>query len=290
MEKDIEKYIDLHLKMSEMTNDIAKIINGEITIKKFIRKYKITYQWLYTNEYDYQNILSHMGLSKVDLETFLSESMSPYDYFVRDCLVLKKLRRFIYFDTYQKEEKIDQLLRLELTEEDYQLISDKYGFQSEKPMTYAELGKKYSVHYSTIISKIHRILRNLRKPIIIEYMKNCSVPSNVSIPDYPTYAETLKQMNEKINELTNQTRELEEQLNIAKKQGHELNNSIPLSTPIKNLEFSVREINQLQHSGYTTIGSLYNITESKLRNIRNLGQKSVSHIIEVLKKYNIDIS
>lgn len=290
MEKDIEKYKDLHLKMSETTNDIFKIINGEMTITKFIRKYKITYQWLYTDDYHYQKFLSQIGLSKGDLEMFLKESMSPYDYFIKDCLLLKKLKRFIYFDTYQKEEKIDQLLRSELTEEDYQLVSDKYGFQSEIPMTYSELGKKHNVHASTIIAKIHRILRNIRKPIIIEYMKNCSVPSNVSIPDYSTYEETLKQMNDKIKNLTDQTKELEEQLNIARKQGYELNISIPLSTPIANLELSSREIRQLQRNGYTTIGSLYNITESKLLNIRNLGKKSVDHIIEVLKKYNIPIN
>ncbi len=60
-----------------------------------------------------------------------------------------------------------------------------------------------------------------------------------------------------------------------------------LSLTISSLDLSVRSYNSLKRSGYNKVADLSNLTLSELENIKNLGKKSVTEIIEKLEAHGI---
>ncbi|CAM9145276.1 DNA-directed RNA polymerase subunit alpha [Mycoplasma todarodis] len=64
-------------------------------------------------------------------------------------------------------------------------------------------------------------------------------------------------------------------------------NSKSLSLSISSLDLSVRSYNSLKRAGYNKVADISNLTLSELENIKNLGKKSVSEIIEKLETHGI---
>ena len=62
-----------------------------------------------------------------------------------------------------------------------------------------------------------------------------------------------------------------------------------LSQPIEILELSNRAKNCLKETGIETIGMLVSKTEEEIKNIRNLGEKSLEEIKEKLKLHNLSL-
>ncbi len=60
-----------------------------------------------------------------------------------------------------------------------------------------------------------------------------------------------------------------------------------LSLSISSLDLSVRSYNSLKRAGYNKLSDLSNLTLSELENIKNLGKKSVTEIIEKLEQHGI---
>lgn len=60
-----------------------------------------------------------------------------------------------------------------------------------------------------------------------------------------------------------------------------------LSLTISSLDLSVRSYNSLKRAGYNKVADLSNLTLSELENIKNLGKKSVSEIIDKLEAHGI---
>lgn len=58
-----------------------------------------------------------------------------------------------------------------------------------------------------------------------------------------------------------------------------------LNYSIDDLELSQRPANALRRAGVLTIGQLCDLTESQLRSIRSMGDKSVREVMESLAKY-----
>ncbi len=64
-------------------------------------------------------------------------------------------------------------------------------------------------------------------------------------------------------------------------------NSKSLSLTISSLDLSVRSYNSLKRAGYNKIADLSNLSLNELENIKNLGKKSVTEIIEKLEAHGI---
>lgn len=58
---------------------------------------------------------------------------------------------------------------------------------------------------------------------------------------------------------------------------------------IEDLELSQRPSNCLRRAGITTIGELCELTETQLKQIRNMGDKSVKEVKEVLAKMGLSL-
>ena len=59
-------------------------------------------------------------------------------------------------------------------------------------------------------------------------------------------------------------------------------------TPIEDLQLSTRAYNCLKKAGIDTVGELTELTETDLRNVRNLGAKSLDEINETLRRLAVD--
>ncbi len=62
------------------------------------------------------------------------------------------------------------------------------------------------------------------------------------------------------------------------------------STPIEDLDLSVRSYNCLKREGIATVGELRILTEDQLLEIRNFGAKSVEEVVEKLDELNVALA
>ena len=60
--------------------------------------------------------------------------------------------------------------------------------------------------------------------------------------------------------------------------------------PIENLNISVRTYNCLMRHGISTVGKLSAMTETQLKRLRNLDNRSYNEIIEKLKDIGISLA
>ncbi|AAT27747.1 DNA-directed RNA polymerase subunit alpha [[Mycoplasma] mobile] len=56
---------------------------------------------------------------------------------------------------------------------------------------------------------------------------------------------------------------------------------------IQSLDLSIRSFNALKRANYTTVQQLEALSLDDLKNIKNLGEKSINEIVEKLEKYNV---
>lgn len=68
---------------------------------------------------------------------------------------------------------------------------------------------------------------------------------------------------------------------------NEKENSKSQNILIQDLDLSIRSFNALKRANYTTVQQLETLTSDDLKNIKNLGEKSINEIIEKLEKYNV---
>jgi DNA-directed RNA polymerase subunit alpha len=61
-----------------------------------------------------------------------------------------------------------------------------------------------------------------------------------------------------------------------------------LSTPIEDLELSVRSVNSLKNSEIRTLGDLVKRTEDQILDVKNFGKKSLNEIAELLERENLN--
>jgi len=61
-----------------------------------------------------------------------------------------------------------------------------------------------------------------------------------------------------------------------------------LSTPIEDLELSVRSVNSLKNSDIRTLGDLVKRTEDQILDVKNFGKKSLNEIAELLERENLN--
>lgn len=64
------------------------------------------------------------------------------------------------------------------------------------------------------------------------------------------------------------------------------NNRTNLARPLESAKLSTRSFNALKRSGIHTMGDLLSQNEESLSTIRNLGQKSISEIMDVIERYS----
>jgi DNA-directed RNA polymerase subunit alpha len=62
-----------------------------------------------------------------------------------------------------------------------------------------------------------------------------------------------------------------------------------LSTPVDELELSVRSSNCLKTANIKTIGELTKKTEDELKKTKNFGKKSLNEIVEKLAEWNLSL-
>jgi DNA-directed RNA polymerase subunit alpha len=60
------------------------------------------------------------------------------------------------------------------------------------------------------------------------------------------------------------------------------------STPIEDLELSVRSVNSLKNSDIRTLGDLVRRTEDQILDVKNFGKKSLNEIAELLERENLN--
>jgi DNA-directed RNA polymerase alpha subunit len=61
------------------------------------------------------------------------------------------------------------------------------------------------------------------------------------------------------------------------------------STPLEELDFSVRTYNCLRRAGINTLGEIVSKTSDELAKIRNLGSKSLNEIVMTLEKHGFSL-
>ena len=61
------------------------------------------------------------------------------------------------------------------------------------------------------------------------------------------------------------------------------------STPLEELDFSVRTYNCLRRAGINTLGEIISKPSSEITKIRNLGRKSFEEIVVTLEKYGLSL-
>jgi DNA-directed RNA polymerase alpha subunit len=61
------------------------------------------------------------------------------------------------------------------------------------------------------------------------------------------------------------------------------------STPLEELDFSVRTYNCLRRAGINTLGEIVSKTSDELAKIRNLGRHSLNEIVMTLEKYGFSL-
>lgn len=70
----------------------------------------------------------------------------------------------------------------------------------------------------------------------------------------------------------------------------EQENSDLMATPLADLDLSVRSYNCLIRAGVKTVGDIVNMPRSKMRRIRNFGQKSMDEVLGRLRALGVDLN
>lgn len=79
-----------------------------------------------------------------------------------------------------------------------------------------------------------------------------------------------------------------EKMEIFKEKKEEENRKMNMT--IEELNLSVRSYNCLNGAGYTTVGKIYNeLTETSLRAIRNMGDRSVAEVVQKMKDLGLEM-
>lgn len=92
-----------------------------------------------------------------------------------------------------------------------------------------------------------------------------------------------------IGDLEKELKETKEELSIRRKAlGIKGPDTIP-NIPIEELGFTVRTYNCLKKAGINNLRDCVKWTKERMKNIRNLGQRSLSDVINKLKEYDIEL-
>lgn len=166
-----------------------------------------------------------------------------------------------------------------LTERERLIVKQRY----EDGMTFKALGEIHGVTRERIRQILCKAVRKLRHPTRANLFRAVSV-SELQMAN-AKYQKLLREY-----ELLNEAYEaISASYSGPGSMPLPVQSAITLSTPIYNLDLSVRSYNCLRRAGKNTLGEVADMTIDELKLVRNLGRKSAEEIIFTVKRYGLEM-
>lgn len=276
-EKRKEQLKEMQNQLMELNDSIQKIIDGELSMVQFAKKHGTTPQELNTvmNQGTPALLRKFKIANEDDILQLLRDSMSPAERLIN--AILNSAYEPIILDIAEEEILID-IMKKALTEREYTVISNRFGFDDNNPKSLNEIADINTTTPESIRRIEIKALKKLRQP---KWLKSF-------IPNYELRIQAIREHEAIINADIKLTKQEEEIKNSKLAKNNKAINEL-LNMELYELKLSVRAYNCLRRGGFTTIGDLAKATIYDLMKVRNLGRKSLEEVINKLKEYGITI-
>lgn len=169
----------------------------------------------------------------------------------------------------------------------YEVVSLRHGYNTEKPMTFEQIGNKLNLTRARIKDIYYSALSKIDSSVLYKIFSISYVDKTEEIKKSSEYVNAVAEYEKfmmymsKVNDIKKINEYIEKNYpEVASFDNNTINKSF--STPVEQLNLSNRLTNALKKNGKLTLNDIYNTTAAEYRSFSNFGKKCCLELAEVL--------
>lgn len=272
-----EHYLNIANNLDNIANLFRQMTQGNVTLTNVAKTLNMGASQLGPAMFKDSRLKSKLKLTD-DLLKLIKESMSPHERLISDIYQIN-IKDIIITISDIQENEINNIILNSLTDKQIIIIAKLYGLNGEKPSTLSQIGDDINITPERVRQIKAKAIRKLRYRLTAFYEY-----SNENIQDPASYEGQIQILENKITQLNKQLLNAELKVNHLEIQlQKKSNNNDPTKINIEDLNLSTRSYGCLKRANINTLMHLASLDETQLHKIRNLGEKSINEIKNILK-------
>lgn len=282
-----EHYLKIAQNLDNIANLFRQLTNSEVTLTHVAKTLNMKASQLGPAMFNDASLQSKLKLKEDSLK-IIKLSMSPYEKLIADIYGIN-IKDIIVTVSKSQEDDINNILN-SLTNRQLTIITALYGLDGKEPSTQSQVGHDINITSERVNQIKQKILRIVRYKLTAFYNYPHEFDLNPESPigHIRLLEKEIIQLNEKLSYaesiVTKLQNQLQKKININNDTISEFQ-----SIDIAQLNLSVRAYNSLTRAGIKTLLDIALLDEMKLRQIRNLGNKSITEIKNALHNYGFEL-
>lgn len=281
-----EHYLNIAQNLDNIANLFRQLTNGKVTLTHVAKTLNMKASQLGPAIFNDSLLQSKLKLKEDSLK-IIKLSMSPHEQLIADIFGIR-IKDIVVTVSKSQENDINDIILKSLTNKQIYIITALYGLNGKDPFTLSQTANNINISKERVRQIKEKAIRILRYRLTIFY----NYPHEIDLnPDsYIGHIRILEKkiihLDKKLSDAELKVIELQNQL-----QKNMNDDTIPKfqSIDISRLNLSVRAYNSLKRAGINTLLDIALLDEIKIRTIRNLGEKSIIEIKNILKSYGFEL-